>query len=85
MIATHVVVDSRDGYTWWRDINGNLFTEETANAWAKMVNDEMIPEARTYVVRALVGPTEEQILKEITSTKVSPGRIRKLLWKLSEK
>jgi hypothetical protein len=52
--ASHVVVDERDGYTFWAGADGQLFTEQTAATFAAGRNAEMKPEHRTYTVYALV-------------------------------
>lgn len=54
-MPTHIVIDTTDGWTWARDRNGNPFTDETAHAWAKLLNDERKPERRTFIV-AVVTP-----------------------------
>src|SRR5581483_12449060 len=54
MEPTHVVVDTRDGYTWAKDGHGQPLTEETAAQMAQAYNDEMKPEYRTYQVFKLV-------------------------------
>jgi hypothetical protein len=38
MRASHVVVDTRDGYIFWRGADGKLFTQETACAYARMAH-----------------------------------------------
>jgi len=43
MKASHVVVDGHDGYTFWRGSDGQLFTFETAKAFAEQRNAEMKP------------------------------------------
>jgi hypothetical protein len=56
--ASHVVVDTHDGYTWWRGGarhgGGAMFTAETAAAFAAGRNAEMKPEHALYRVFALV-------------------------------
>ena len=54
--ATHVVVDTQDGYTFAKGSDGELFGEATATAFAAARNAEMKPEYRTYRVFALVPP-----------------------------
>lgn len=39
-IPTHVVIDTEDGWTWWRDAHGLPFVEDTATAWAAVMNEE---------------------------------------------
>ena len=51
--ATHVVVDGHDGWTFWKDADGSLFTGQTAAAFAGQRNAEMKPEHRAYRVFAL--------------------------------
>lgn len=53
MQASHVVVDTRDGHTWWKDASGQLLTLETASEMAARYNGECKPECRTYAVAAL--------------------------------
>lgn len=52
--ATHVVVDERDGYTFWRDHAGVLFDGEAARGFASARNAGMKPEHARYRVFALV-------------------------------
>lgn len=35
-----VVVDTRDGYTFWRDASGDLFTAESAHRFAAVRNGD---------------------------------------------
>ena len=53
MHATHVVVDTRDGYTFWNDSTGQLFDQARATSFAGQRNAERKPEHRTYQVFAL--------------------------------
>lgn len=39
MHATSVVVDTRDGYTFWKDANGQLFNIDTARRFADIRNE----------------------------------------------
>lgn len=48
--ATHVVVDTTDGWTFWKDENGKLFNEQSATAFAEARNAEMKPQYRSYKV-----------------------------------
>jgi hypothetical protein len=54
MNASHVVVDTQDGYTFAKGADGNLFTAATAAAFAAQRNAEMKPQFRSYRVFALV-------------------------------
>jgi hypothetical protein len=54
MHASHVVVDEHDGYTFWRDGFGQLFTLDSAKDFAEKRNGEMKPEHQLYKVYALV-------------------------------
>lgn len=54
MHASHVTVDTLDGYTFWRDANGEMFTGATAQAFAEQRNAERKPEYRSYQVFSLV-------------------------------
>ena len=47
---THVVVDTHDGYPFWAGADGELFTLESATAFARERNAEMKPEHRTYAL-----------------------------------
>jgi hypothetical protein len=51
--ASHVVVDTQDGYTFAKGADGNLFTAATAAAFAAQRNAEMKPQYRSYQVFAL--------------------------------
>jgi hypothetical protein len=57
MHATHVVVDTHDGCTWFKDADGALFTLDTATRFAEQRNAEMKPQHRTYQVFALSSVT----------------------------
>ena len=52
--ATHVVVDTHDGYTFWQGADGELFDGTAARAFAAQRNAEMKPEHRKYEVFSLV-------------------------------
>jgi len=52
-VPTHVVVDTRDGYTFARDHRGALFTAETAREMADLRDAELHRDFRTYKVFAL--------------------------------
>jgi hypothetical protein len=52
-IPTHVVMDTSDGFIWWRDSLAQGFTLASATAWAHDSNAVMKPEHRTYRVYAL--------------------------------
>jgi hypothetical protein len=54
-MPTHIVIDTRDGWTWARDVDGHPFTETTATLYAALLNDNSKPEYRTYIV-AVVTP-----------------------------
>lgn len=54
MYASHVVVDTHDGYTFAKGADGELFDAETAAAFADQRNAEMKPEHQLYEVFALV-------------------------------
>ena len=56
MHASHVVVDGHDGYTFWRDADGELFDAGAAMAFANQRNAEMKPEHRSYQVFTLADP-----------------------------
>lgn len=56
-IPTHVVIDTHDGWTFWKDADNRMFTERTATSFAALRNSEMKPEHRSYVV-ATVTPVE---------------------------
>lgn len=53
MEPTHVVVDTRDGYVFWRDGSGELLTADSAAKLADKRNDYAVG---THVVRRLVPP-----------------------------
>ena len=48
--ATHIVVDTKDGYSFWAGADGNLFTLETATAFARERNREMKFPHRSYAL-----------------------------------
>lgn len=48
-----VVVDAHDGYVFWRDAAGELFTVEAAQEFAEHRNAEMKPQYQKFVVRLL--------------------------------
>ncbi len=50
MHATHVVVDTRDGYTIWRGKDGKLFDRQSARQSADECNAGMKPEHQLYKV-----------------------------------
>jgi hypothetical protein len=52
-IPTHVVMDTSDGYIWWRTSMDVPMTLVLATAFAHDRNAEMKPEHRTYRVYAL--------------------------------
>lgn len=54
MHATHVIVDTIDGYVFWKGSDGEFFTAETAQEFADHRNAEMKPEYRSYQVFTLV-------------------------------
>lgn len=56
---SHVVVDTTDGYVFRAGSDGELFTLETAAAFARERNAEMKPEYRTYAVFRLVSENVE--------------------------
>jgi hypothetical protein len=56
--ATHVVVDTKDGYTFWKGGDGELFRYEGAREFAEHRNAEMKPEHRSYLVFALRATAE---------------------------
>jgi hypothetical protein len=56
-IPTHVVMDTSDGFIWWRDSLAQGFTLASATAWAHDSNAVMKPEHRTYRVYALTEVT----------------------------
>lgn len=64
MNATHVVIDTHDGYTFWRDSEGNLFDQAAAAMFAQQCNREMKPEHRKYRVFTL---TPDEILDAIVN------------------
>jgi len=51
--ASHVVVDTHDGYTFWRGADGEMFDAASAAAFAAVRNAEMKPEHQLYRVFAL--------------------------------
>lgn len=53
-IPEYVVVDTRDGYTLWRDTSAEFFTAETAQAFIKQRNTADNP--GQWVTRQLVEP-----------------------------
>jgi hypothetical protein len=57
---THVVVDTRDGFTWARDGDGTPFTEGTARAFTAQRNAELAEPGRTYRTFALLPMLEER-------------------------
>jgi hypothetical protein len=59
MHASHVVVDESDGYMFWRDHDGELFTEETARRFADLRNSDRMPQHRRYVVYRVTDPAAE--------------------------
>ena len=52
--ATHVVVDTKDAYTFWAGASGVPFDYEGAREFAEHRNAEMKPEHRSYRVFRLV-------------------------------
>ena len=52
--ASHVVVDTQDGYMFWVDQDGHLMDAGTAAVFAAVQNGLMKPEHRGYRVFALV-------------------------------
>jgi Rps23 Pro-64 3,4-dihydroxylase Tpa1-like proline 4-hydroxylase len=52
MTPTHAVVDTIDGATWVKDADGELFTEATAEAFARQQN-ELRPAFATCIVMNL--------------------------------
>jgi hypothetical protein len=50
--ASHVVVDLRDGYTFWRDSSGRLFTAAEAAAFAAVRNEDR-PDYRVFALVAV--------------------------------
>lgn len=48
--ARWVVVDTIDGYMFWQDSTGALFTKESATAFARVRNDERKPQSQTYAL-----------------------------------
>ena len=59
--ATHVVVDTRDGYTFWRNPKGVLFDEHEAVLFAQTRNAGLPPKLRIYHVFALDQVPDERI------------------------
>lgn len=57
MHASHVVVDGHDGYTFWAGADRQLFTAESAAAFAADRNAEMKPEHALYQVFTLAPAT----------------------------
>lgn len=55
--ATHVVVDTKDGYTFWAGSDGELFDCTSAAAFAANRNAAMKPEHRSYMVFRLEATT----------------------------
>ncbi len=56
---SHVVVDTIDGYVFKAGSDGELFTLETATAFARERNSERKPQHRTYAVFRLVASNVE--------------------------
>lgn len=54
MNASHVVVDTADGYMFWRGADGKHFDKRAAAEFARARNAAMKPEHRTYQVFALI-------------------------------
>jgi hypothetical protein len=54
MVPKAVVVDAHDGYTFWRDADGDLFTVASAQTFAAHRNAEMKPEHAVYGVYLLI-------------------------------
>ena len=50
MISEAFVVDTRDGYVWQAGADGKLFTEETAAAYARNLNEACREGHRTLIV-----------------------------------
>lgn len=48
MQPTHVVVDTRDGYTWAFDADAKPFTYHTASKFADVRNSERKPETPPF-------------------------------------
>lgn len=56
MHADAVVVDTTDGYMWWHDREGALFTLDSAQQFADFRNDHNRTEADIYQVFTLATP-----------------------------
>ena len=54
MMPTHIVIDTRDGWTWARDRDGHPFTEATATTFRDLLNGDLKPERRTFIMAAVV-------------------------------
>jgi hypothetical protein len=57
--ATHVVVDTIDGYTFWQGADGKLFGQAAAEAFASARNAEMKPQFRSFRVFRVVPHGED--------------------------
>lgn len=71
-VASHVVVDTLDGYTWWRDKYGKMFDERTAADFARKLNNECKPEYRTYQVFRLVPTSAATGDRAVAAPRTSP-------------
>jgi len=81
MQPSHVVVDTRDGYVFWRGGDGALFNKQTADTYAAIQNTAL--NHPIYVVRRLVEPSSLVISAEQATMYAERGRklteIRKIL------
>jgi hypothetical protein len=64
-MPTHIVIDTRDGWTWARDRNGNPFTEGTATVFRNLLNDSGNTEGRTYVMAAVTPVMSRELMAAI--------------------
>jgi len=76
MQPTHVVVDTRDGYTWFMGEDGRPMVEATAGRFATKRNDELPRERQTYRVFALV-PADPFVVSD--SGDLQTGRMARTL------
>jgi hypothetical protein len=64
-IPTHIVIDTRDGWTWARDRDGNPFTEETATTFYHQMNDDSRFDHRTYIMAAVTPVMSKELMAAV--------------------
>jgi hypothetical protein len=73
-MPTHIVIDTRDGWTWARDRDGHPFTETTATTFRDAMNEVANPAKRTYVMAAVV-PVMSPELTAALAQDATQGRL----------